>query len=84
MPLEGTGCDCSGSGPSLPLGPSLVLASLPSYLGSMTALCSPPFKQVCGWEFPLWLSWLGTQQSVRWDVGPIPGFTQWVKDLALP
>ena len=35
-------------------------------------------------EFPLWLSGLRTQHSVRKDSGSIPGLTQWVKDLALP
>ena len=35
-------------------------------------------------EFPLWLSGLRTQHSVREDVGSIPGLTQWVKDRAFP
>ena len=34
-------------------------------------------------EFPLWLSELRTQHSVREDEGWIPGLTQWVKDSAL-
>ena len=35
-------------------------------------------------KFPLWLSGLRTQHSVREDVGSIPSLTQWVKDLVLP
>ena len=37
-----------------------------------------------GEEFLLWLSGSKTQCSVYEDVGPIPGLTQWLKDLALP
>ena len=36
------------------------------------------------WVFPLWLSRLRTQHSVREDGGSIPGLTHWVKDSALP
>ena len=43
----------------------------------------PPAKQNCQ-EFLLWLRGLRTQHSVCEDVGLIPCFTQWVKDLALP
>ena len=32
----------------------------------------------------MWLSGLRTQHCLCEDVGPIPGLTQWVKDLALP
>ena len=32
----------------------------------------------------LWLSGLETQPSLREDVGWVPGFAQWVKDLAFP
>ena len=35
-------------------------------------------------EFPLWLSELGTCNSVCEDAGLILGLTQWVKDLVLP
>ena len=35
------------------------------------------------WEFPLWLSGLRTQPSVREDAGLIPGLPPWVKDPAL-
>ena len=34
-------------------------------------------------EFPLWLSRLGTWHSLCEDVGLIPSFAQWVKDLAV-
>ena len=34
-------------------------------------------------EFLLWLSELRTRHSVCEDVFSIPGFTSWVKDLAL-
>ena len=34
-------------------------------------------------EFPLWLSRLGAQHSVREDAGWIPGLAQYIKDLAL-
>ena len=36
-----------------------------------------------GEKFPLWLSGLRAQHSVREDVGRIPGLSQWVKDLVL-
>ena len=35
-------------------------------------------------EFPLWLSGLRTQHSVREDLGSIPGLVRQVKDLAFP
>ena len=35
-------------------------------------------------EFSVWLSGLRTQHCVCEDVGLIPGFVQWVKDLMLP
>ena len=35
-------------------------------------------------EFPLWLSELRTQHSLRKDVGSIPGLAQCVKDLVFP
>ena len=35
-------------------------------------------------EFPLWFSMLRTLCSLCEDVGLIPGFAQWVRDLALP
>ena len=34
-------------------------------------------------EFPLWVSRLRTQHSVREDVGSIPALSQWVKDPVL-
>ena len=35
-------------------------------------------------EFPLWISGLKTQCSLREDVGSIPGLAQWVNYLVLP
>ena len=34
-------------------------------------------------EFLWWFSWVRTQQSVREDVGLIPGLAQWVKHPVL-
>lgn len=36
-----------------------------------------------GLEFPMWLSMLSKQLVSMRNRGPIPGFAQWVKDLAL-
>ena len=48
--------------------------------------CQPPPADQ-GWlslEFPSWFSRLRTQHSVHEDAAFIPGFSGWVKDLALP
>ena len=42
------------------------------------------WKKKSIWEFPLWLSVLRTQHSLREDVGWIHGLAWWIKALALP
>ena len=47
-----------------------------------SSISPAPLKNVRFSEFPLWLSGLRTQQSLRKDVGAIPGLAQRVKDPA--
>ena len=80
---------------NFPRGPQQTFpcVSLPSYYLNLdwVAYYKRWFKEVLKlntkWrlgKFPLWLSRLRTQRCLCEYVGLIPGFTQWVKDPALP